>query len=169
MNMKTIKAARAKAMMSSPLRCRLKEWFAKKGACPDPEVKDFVEWVERRIDYLAGHMGNCRKTVDSLLTALRVQAVGDPYAVYLAECAEDSGFKTDINCYVEEGRVWSSVWLSGEDAKKTENMADNIAKSIRLLGYDADIWIDEEDEHEVTVNASIDFAAYYKLVKKGGK
>ena len=45
MNKKTIKAARAKAMMSSPLRCRLKEWFAKKGSCPDPEVKDFYAFT----------------------------------------------------------------------------------------------------------------------------
>ena len=170
MSIKTIKAARAKAMQCSGLLRKLKEWFAKKGSCPDPEVKDLPEWVERRIDYLSGHMGKCRKTVDSLLVALKVQAGGDFYANLFSVYAELAGWTTDINCYVEEGRVYASVWLSGkDDAKKTENLADAMAMEFRKLGYDAEIWIDEEDEHDVTVHASIDFPAYYKLVKKGGR
>ena len=168
-SLKMVKAARAKAMMSAPLRNGLKEWFKKKGACPDPEVKDFVEWVERRLDYLAGHMGECRITVDSLVTALKVQAVGDVNALALAEEAKREGWKTDTNCYVEEGVVWASVWLSGKDAKATEKRADAMAAKFRDLGYATDVWIDEEDDKDVTVNACLDFPLYVKLTKKGGR
>ena len=164
-----VKAARAKAMMSAPLRNGLKEWFKKKGACPDPEVKDFVEWVERRLDYLAGHMGECRITVDSLVTALKVQAVGDVNALALAEEAKREGWETDTNCYVEEGVVWASVWLSGKDAKATEKRADAMAAKFRDLGYATDVWVDEEDDKDVTVNACLDFPLYVKLTKKGGR
>lgn len=168
-SLKMVKAARAKAMMSAPLRNGLKEWFKKKGACPDPEVKDFVEWVERRLDYLAGHMGECRITVDSLVTALKVQAVGDVNALALAEEAKREGWKTDTNCYLEEGVVWASVWLSGKDAKATEKRADAMAAKFRDLGYATDVWIDEEDDKDVTVNACLDFPLYVKLTKKGGR
>lgn len=168
-SLKMVKAARAKAMMSAPLRNGLKEWFKKKGACPDPEVKDFVEWVERRLDYLAGHMGECRITVDSLVTALKVQAVGDVNALALAEEAKREGWETDTNCYVEEGVVWASVWLSGKDAKATEKRADAMAAKFRDLGYATDVWVDEEDDKDVTVNACLDFPLYVKLTKKGGR
>ena len=168
-NMKTIKAARARAMMSAPLREALKNWFKKKGACPDPEVKDFVEWVERRLDYLAGHMGKCRITVDSLVTALKVQAIGDANALALEEKANRDGWLTDVNCYLEEGVVWASVWLSGKEPKETEKRADGIAAEFRKLGYTTDIWVDEEDEGDITVNAAIDFKLYLKNQKKGGR
>lgn len=168
-SLKMVKAARAKAMMSAPLRNGLKEWFKKKGACPDPEVKDFVEWVERRLDYLAGHMGKCRITVDSLVTALKVQAVGDVNALALADKAKSEGWKTDTNCYLEEGVVWASVWLSGKEPKETEKRADEIAAEFRKLGYTTDIWVDEEDEGDITVNAAIDFKLYLKNEKKGGR
>ena len=167
-SLKMVKAARAKALKGARLRKELKEWFNRKGDCPDPEITDFNEWVERLADRLAGWIKDDKLvTVENLVTALKVQAIGDCNAIRFARKAEKDGWKTDTNCYIEEGIVYASVWLSGDDAKSTEKRADAIAEKFRALGYATDVWIDEEEDTDVTVNACLDFPLYVELTKKG--
>ena len=162
-----VEVARGKALRSAPLRNALKEWFRQKGRCPDPEITNFGEWVERQISYLARTIKNRRlATADNLVKALAVNAIGDPLALRCAkEAAEKGGFKTDTNCYVEDGLVNSSVWVKNMAKERVEDMADKF----REKGYEVDVWVDEEDETEITVNATIGFGKYLGLQKKGGR
>ena len=166
---KTLEAARQKAMMDAQLRKALEEWFARKGACPNPEITDFGKWVENLADNLAGEIRDVRQvTVDNLVTAIKVQAVGDETAIRLAHDAADDGWETDTNCYVEEGFVYASVWLGGkDDAKATEKKANEIGAEFRKIGYSVTVWTDEETDKEVTVHARIAFPLFVELQKKG--
>ena len=170
-NMNMLTAVRQKAMMSAPLRKALEGWFNRKGACPNPEITDFGKWVENLADILGGAIHDDKQvTVDNLVTALKVQAVGDETAIRLARDAEKDGWDSDTNCYVEEGVVYASVWLGGkDDAKATEKKAAEIGEEFRKMGYAVDVWIDEEDDKEVTVNACIDFPLFVEMQKKGGR
>lgn len=167
---KMVQDARAKALKSAPLRKELKDWFDHKGYCPNPEITDFKEWVEKLADELAGAIHEDKHvTVENLVTALKVQAIGDANAIRFANGARKAGWRTDTNCYLEEGVVYADVWLHGRDPKATEKKADAIAAKFRKLGYSASVWVDEEDDHEVTVNACLDFPLYVELAKKGGR
>jgi len=167
---KMVQDARAKALKIAPLRKALKDWFDHKGYCPNPEITDFKEWVEKLADDLARDIHEDKNvTVENLVTALKVQAMGDVNAIRFSNRAAKEGWQTDINCYIEEGIVYASVWLHGNDPKATEKKADAIAEKFRKLGYAASVWVDEEDEHDVTVNACLDFPLYVELVKKGGR
>lgn len=167
---KMVRDARAKALKSAPLRKELKDWFGRKGNCPNPEITDFKEWVENLADSLAGAIHEDKNvTVENLVTALKVEAIGDVNAIRFSNKAAKEGWQTDINCYLEEGVVHADVWLHGNAPKATEKKADAIAAKFRKLGYAASVWIDEEDEHDVIVNACLDFPLYVELVKKGGR
>ena len=165
---KMVRDARAKALKSAPLRKELKDWFDRKGSCPNPEITDFKEWVENLADSLAGAIHEDKHvTVENLVTALKVEAIGDVNAIRFSNRAAKEGWQTDINCYLEEGVVHADVWLHGNDPKATEKKADAIAAEFRKLGYAAEVWVDEEDEHDVIVNACLDFPLYVELTKKG--
>ena len=169
-NLKTIVNTMVAVRRTRTLRAALKEWFAHKGSCPDPEILNFEDWVGRRIDDMADAIhDDSLVNVANLLAALKVQAIGDGLAIAEARKAEKKGFLTDTNCYVEEVIVYASVWLKGKRLAETDNMAELIAQKFRAQGYATDIWIDEEDDTEVTVNAYIDFPLYVESLKKGGK
>ena len=161
--------------MNAQLRKSLEEWFNRKGDCPDPEITDFNEWVERLADRLAGWIKDDKLvTVENLVSALRVQADADPWAKFFAVRARMDGWKTDTCCNVEDGMVYASVWLSRTEKDKTDKRADEIAGEFRKLGYTADIWVDEEEDTDYTVNAVIDFAGFLNAEKeynnkKGGR
>ena len=167
----TLEAASQKAMMDAPLRKALEEWFSRKGSCPNPEITDFGKWVGNLADILADEIHDVEQvTVDNLVTAIKVHAVGDETAIRLARDAEKEGWKSATNCYVEEGFVYASVWLGGkEDAKATEKKADEIGAEFRRVGYDVTVWTDEETDKEVTVHARIAFPLFVKLQKNGGR
>lgn len=176
-NKTMLEAARQKAMMDAPLRKALEEWlineesFNLKWGFPGPGITDFGEWVENRADILAGEILDVKQvTVDNLVTALRVHAIGDGTAIRLARGAEEDGWDADTNCYVEEGVVYATVWLGGkDDAKATEKKADEIGAEFRKIGYAVDVFVDEEDDKEVTVHASIAFPLFVEMQKKGGR
>lgn len=164
---KMVQDARAKAMKSGMLRKELKGWFDRKGSCPNPEITDFKEWVENLADSLAGAIHEDKLvTVENLVTALKVEAMGDVNAIRFSNRAAKEGWQTDINCYIEEGVVFANVYLSGEDADATRKRAEQMAEDFRKSGYSAEVWVDEEDDRACTVNAQIDFNLY---VKKGGR
>ena len=89
-----IEAARGKALKSAPLRKELKDWFDHKGSCPNPEITDFKEWVEKQVDYLAGAIHEDKDvTVENLVTALKVEAMGDVNAIRFSNRAAKEGWQ----------------------------------------------------------------------------
>ena len=161
------------ALIDEVLNRTLREWHRKQGTLPlDWQGKPFVEWVDCLIGHVAKQIATwCDATRPipddkDVLCALKVNAIGDELALSEEKTARKS-FQTDINCYVEEGVVYSSIWMKGVDPKAVSEEADRIAERMRLAGYSAETWIDEEDEHEVTVNAQIDFPLYRDMVESG--
>ena len=99
-----------------------------------------------------------------IVEALCVNAIGDPVAIHEGSKLADAGFQTDTNCYVEDAVVYSSLWLVGPSADNAYDMAKAIAETFKSHGYATDIYVDEEDDTQVTVNASVDFDFFYKEV-----
>lgn len=157
-------AAKTAALQDGVLEVALRIWFAKKGSCPDPEITDFEEWVEKRCDDMAGCIEDSNSPM-CIAKALRVNALGDELAMYTAMVAQSEGFNTDINCYVEDNIVYANVWVSGKTAEQNKAQAEAIAKIFRNAGYSAEVWVDEVDDTDVTVNAQIDFPLYMKMQK----
>ena len=165
-----VKAAKAKVMRIKPLRRSLKDWFDHKGRCPFPAIHDFGVWVELMLDFMGDMIHNDGlETADNYVAALRVQSMGDPLALKCARQLEKKGVQTDIDCYVEEGMVYASVWLKHRVIDHVNKLAEEVAGKFREKGYSVDVWTDEEDSSEVTVNAVIDFDKFAELLKKGGQ
>ena len=145
----------------------LADWWRHKGKLPSEEAGlGFIDWICKKIDdaddCLSAHVGEAPP--GELVEVLRVNAVGDPIALETIDDSKEEGFKSDVDCYVEDGVVYSSVWLAGLSADEAYDRAKTIAKTFRSHGYATDIYVDEEDDTEVTVNASVDFDFFYKEI-----
>lgn len=105
----------------------------------------------------------------NLLKALEVNALGDPLALKYAAVLEKKKVQSDTNCYVEDGKVYSHVWIKHMVVSYANELAEEVAAKFRENGYSADLWHDMEDSSEVTVCASIDFDKYVELQTKGGR
>ena len=161
-----IKRAGKIALADKTLAKSLKEWFGLKGNLPTSERElKFDEWVDKQFEGMAGCIGE-NETVEHLVEALRVNAMGDTIAVTTAKNAKASGFVTDTNCYVEDNIVYAGVWVTGKKAEENKKEAEAIAAVFRKAGYSAELWVDEVNDTEVTVNARIDFPLYLKSIKK---
>ena len=170
MNSKMLKAAKAKVMRSKPLRESLKDWFDHKGRCPFNEVKDFGDWLDLMLDMMRGEIGNSRlATADNLFAALRVQSMGDPLALKCAAALDKKHIQNDIDCYVEEGKVYASVWLKHMVVDYVKELAEVVAAKFRDGGYSVDWFYNDEDSSEATVCAVKDVAKFFKAQKKGGR
>ena len=156
----TIDAAIAMAQRDPALMGVLRNWHMREGRlCRETADKAFDQWLHGLLDYLSDQLGAVEPTPANLVQALEVNAVGDKLALYLAsQMQREHGLFTDTNCYVEEGVIFASVWLCGELAAFVSGYAEEVANCFRQAGYAAEIWIDEEDDKKVTVNAQIDFA-----------
>ena len=155
-------AAKTAALEDKVLEVALRRWFSNKGSCPNNEITDFDKWVEKLCDDMAGNIENGDSHM-SIAKALKVNAVGDELALYTAHIAQADGFNTDVNCYVEENVVFSNVWVSGKTAAQNKMQAEEIAKIFTKAGYSAEVWVDEVDDTDVTVNAQIDFPIFLKM------
>lgn len=169
----SIEHVRKLALIDEVLNRTLREWHRKQGTLPlDRQGKPFIEWVDCLICHCAKQIATwCDATRplpddNDILCALKVNAIGDVFALNEEKTARKS-FQTDINCYVEEGVVYSSIWLKGADSNAVSDEADRIADRLKFAGYAAETWIDEEDDHEVTVNAQIDFPLYREMAESG--
>ena len=166
----TMKEAKAKVMHSKPLRESLKDWFNHKGCCPFNEVEQFGDWVDLMLDMMRVEIDNSRlETAENLFKALKVQSMGDPIALKCARELDKKKVQNDIDCYVEEGKVYASVWIKHMVVSYANELAEEVAAKFRENGYSADLWHDMEDSSEVTVCASIDFDKYVELQTKGGR
>ena len=160
-----ISSAKAKAMMSTSLRKACKAWYEAKKTSPYPEAKSLGEWIEKELRFLALMTGQGEAiTVDALLYALRVELLGEPLAVALAENARRNGWKTELYSYIEDGWVFSRVFVSGKSAEENKNEAYAIQSTFSIAGQDAKVELADSDIGEYCVCASIEFA---KSIPKG--
>lgn len=159
----TLRKALNLVFTSKLLTDSLADWWRHKGKLPPNEADmGFCDWVCNKIDKISDCIGARAEDppVNEIVEALRVNAIGDPMALNTIDPSKEEGFKTDTNCYVEDCIVYSSVWLTGLGADEVYDRAKAIAKEFEAQGYATDIYVDEEDDTEVTVNASIDFPVY---------
>jgi hypothetical protein len=154
--------AKVMALRDASLKGALRDWHASKGCLPDGDRhKKFDEWLRDLIRYIADQFKEVDPEPVRIVKALEVNAIGDKMALYLAShMARERGMATDTNCYMEEGVVFSNVWLKGDNPGMVKTYAVDVANRFRSAGYSAEIWVDEEDDHEVTINAQIDFDLY---------
>lgn len=160
----TIRLATKLALSDVALSGALHDWHAHKGrlAAAD-QRKSFEQWLLEQIQYTDLGVQDIDPCPEVLVKALEICAIGDKLALYLAADAQrEHGVDTDTNCYVEEGVVFSNVWLRADNAAWAKIYAEEIADKFNKAGYSAEVWVDEEDDRECTVNAQIDFALYYK-------
>lgn len=167
---KMVSDAKAKVMRSKPLRESLKDWFNHKGSCPFNDTPLFSDWVDKMLEMMREEIGNSRlETAENLFEALKVQSMGDPLALKCARQLEKKKVQTDTDCYVEEGKVYASVWIKHMVVDYVNELADKVRSKFRDKGYLASICIEDEDSSEATVCAVIDVAKFFKLQKKGGR
>ena len=148
---------------SGELASVLKVWYRRNFKL-NPTV-NYAAWERGLTIDLASNVPEA--TVENIVAAIRINAIGDRIACRLSRKAELEGYDTDINCYVEEGIVYANVWVHGKTADGNKAKADEIAAEFRKEGYAAEVWVDELDSKDVTVNAQIDFPLY--VGKKGEK
>ena len=167
---KIVSDAKAKVMRSKTLRESLKDWFNHKGKCPFNEVERFGDWVDLMLDMMRVEIGNSRlETAENLFEALKVQSMGDPIALKCVRYLNKKKVQNDIDCYVEEGKVYASVWIKHKVVDYVNELADKVHGMFRDKGYLTSIWIDDEDSSEATVCAVMDVAKFFKMQKKGGR
>lgn len=145
----------------------LAEWWRYKGNLPFDEADlCFFDWICHKIDDMAHCLGARAEDPPpmEIVEALCVNAIGDPVATNEGVKSADAGFKTDTDCYVEDAVVYSSLWLGGVTADQTYNRAKSVAETFKSYGYATDIYVDEEDDTEVIVNASVDFDFFYNEI-----
>lgn len=131
---------------------------------------NFEDWLRIRIeDMEKGIHDDNLLSPANLVKALEVNAIGDPIAVKCAANMEKKNIQSDINCYVEEGMVYSSVWIKHMVIDYVKELAEKCAAKFREKGYAVDVCVNEEDASEITVNGTIDFDKYLELQKKGGR
>ncbi len=149
----------------SALMTALYDWYMRDSRIPGSGCIPFDGWIRHKLDQMARCFEHPR--AGSLAKALRIGACGDALAVLESIDAKAHGFKSDVNCYVEEDVLNSSVWLKGFDAKATIDRAEDVAKRFRKAGYCAAVHVDETDAKSVTVDAQIDFKFYCGLWMSG--
>lgn len=147
------------------LMTALYDWHVRDKGIPGSICIPFDGWIREKLDYMArcfAHPNAC-----SMAKALRIGACGDALAVLESINAKEHGFKSDVNCYVEEDVLNSSVWINGSDANATIDRAEDVAKRFRKAGYCAEVHVDEADAKSVTVDAQIDFKIYCGIWMSG--
>lgn len=161
-------AVRETALKDKELAKYLKRWYRHDRALPTAMRDiDFPEWAFRLVRDIAWNLegveGNTM--IESMVSALKVQCGIVPSVKAVME-RDKKSFEldeSDLNSYVEEGFVNASVWYKGKAAYAA---AESTKDFFEANGWAVDIWTDEEDKTEVTVNARMDFPLYLKSIKK---
>lgn len=160
----TVDNAKIRILADEDLTKSLKEFHRRKGNLPTADRgKTFVKWLDGMIQHIAD-MIPAPATPDRIYEGMKVQSIGDAVALKVEDLlvSKKGVRQTDTNCYVEEGGIHSAIWINGEDAVAANNWAEFASGYLTAKGYAVDLWVDEEDASEVTVNASIDFDIYVK-------
>ena len=127
---------------------------------------DFNRWLADTIRFMESVCGSSNPS--DVSAALKFVAMGDDAAKAAAASAKRNGFESGINCYVENGKVNSNVWLKGKTAESVRKEGDRIAATFRKAGYFAEVWVDDRDDTEVLVTSEKDFKQYLADSQKGG-
>lgn len=174
-NKETVEYARKLALCDEVLNRNIRWWHRRQGSMPLAERgKPFIEWLDWMIEHLSYQIDrwyDIPKEIppaEDLVCALRVNAEGDFLALYQEKKAK-SCCMTDVNCYVEEGVVYSNIWLRSDYADLTYDKAREIAEQFRNVGYSAEVIVEDEDNREATVCAQIDFPLYRDMARSGRK
>ncbi len=144
----------------------LKEWHAYDMTLPSAKdnQQEFDDWLDMQLNYSSTVIDGLfegRQKPKDIVDVLRVDTLGDPLARRLS--IELKGhYGTSSNAYVEDGRVFASVWISGNDAKETRAEADKVEKVFKDAGYSTERWLDDEFEADVTIYGNIPFKEYQK-------
>lgn len=164
MNQETIRAAIKRARQEPALDMSLHDWWQHQGTLPTAlRGKPFGAWLVDLMNELSKTIDEAfhvEQTAENIVDVLRIHAIGDPLAIRLAADAEHDGFGTDTNCCVENGCIDANVYLHHEDPEKTKARASQVCAAFTEAGYSAEVWVDEEDDHDVTVNAQLDFKSF---------
>ena len=174
-NKETVEYARKLALCDEVLNRNIRWWHRRQGGMPlAGRGKPFIEWLDWTLEYLSDQIDrwyNVPKELppaEDIVCALRVNAEGDFLALYQEKKAK-SCCLTDVNCYVEEGVVYSNIWLRSDYADLTYDKAREIAEQFRKVGYSAEVLVENEDNREATVCAQIDFPLYRDMARSGRK
>ena len=174
-NKETVEYARKLALCDEVLNRNIRWWHRRQGSMPlGDRGKPFIEWLDWTIEYLSDQIDRWYDVpkelppAEDIVCALRVNAEGDFLALYQEKKAK-SCCMTDVNCYVEEGVVYSNIWLRSDYADLTYDKAREIAEQFRKVGYSAEVIVEEEDNREATVCAQIDFPLYRDMARSGRK
>lgn len=170
-NTATLTNAKKLAIEDDELLDSLCEWHERRGdALLQAQDRRFSDWLTCMLLDMSDRIGVCYPEFPSagqIVEALRVNAIGDFVAVKASEIEERAGMESDINCYVEDGIVFSRIWIKGADSASTRERAESLAAKLNGLGYSAEVYVDEEDDCEATVNAQLDFPLYLKMKGTG--
>jgi acyl carrier protein len=174
-NKETVEYARKLALCDEVLNRNIRWWHRRQGSMPlGDRGKPFIEWLDWTIEYLSDQIDRWYDVpkelppAEDIVCALRVNAEGDFLALYQEKKAK-SCCMTDVNCYVEEGVVYSNIWLRSDYADLTYDEAREIAEQFRKVGYSAEVIVEDEDNREATVCAQIDFPLYRDMARSGRK
>lgn len=163
-NQETIRAAIKRVRQDPALDTALHDWWRHQGTLPTAlRGKPFGVWLIDLLNDLSKTIDDVfhsEQTAENIVDVLRIHAIGDPLALRLAAEAEQDGFGIDTNCCVEDGFVDANVYLHHEDPEKTKARASQVCAAFTEAGYSAEVWVDEEDDHDVTVNAQMDFKLF---------
>jgi len=172
-NKETVEYARKLALCDEVLNREIRWWHRRQGCLPlGDRGKTFIKWLDWTIEYLSDQIDRWYDVpkelppAEDIVCALRVNAEGDFLALYQEKKA-NSCCMTDVNCYVEEGVVYSNLWLRSKYADLTNDTAREIAEQFRKVGYSAEVIVEEEDNREASVCAQIDFPLYRDMAKSG--
>lgn len=172
-NKETVEYARKLALCDEVLNRNIRWWHRRQGGMPlAGRGKPFIEWLDWTLEYLSYQIDmwyNVPKEIppaEDIVCALRVNAEGDFLALYQEKKAKNCCL-TDVNCYVEEGVVYSNIWLRSDYADLTYDKAREIAEQFRNVGYSAEVLVEDEDNREATVCAQIDFPLYRDMARSG--
>ena len=163
-NQETISYALKLARQDHYLDMALHDWWIHQGTLPTSlRGKPFIIWLIDLMNELSTTIDDVfhgEHTAENIVDVLRIHAIGDPLAIRLAAESEKDGFITDTNCCVEEGCVYANVYLHHEDPKKAKARAEQVCAEFTAAGYSAEVWVDEVDDNDVTVNAQLDFKSF---------
>ena len=163
-NQETIRDATKLARQDPALDTALHDWWRHHGTLPTTlRGKPFGVWLIDLLKDLSTTIDEVfhgEQTAENIVDVLRIHAIGDPLALRLAAEAEQDGLGTDTNCYVEDGCVDVHVYLRHEDSEKAKARATQMCTAFTAAGYSAEVWLDEEDDRDVTVNAQLDFNSF---------
>lgn len=167
----TLERARRLAIDDESLHRALRAWHMTDAKRMAPSrFTAFGEWLDNMIEYMSGQIAKWYDGVnppaEDVVCALRVNAEGDFLAEYLEEKTTRFCI-TDANCYVEDGIVYSNVWMRSEYREMTYDKANEVSRQFRSVGYLEEVRVEEEDAREATVCAQIDFPEYKAMARSG--